>query len=88
MVRQLGKRKNVRVSNLIVPSASDETRRTCLMRALITAFLLAFVVTAVQTQHVTTCAAKPAPAAADPAPSPAALIARAKALELDTPTLL
>ena len=55
------------------------------MRALVTAFLLAFVVTGAQTQHLTTGAAKPAPSATDPAPSPAALIARAKALELNTP---
>ena len=55
------------------------------MRALVTAFLLAFVVTGAQTQHFTTGVAKPAPSAADPAPSPAALIARAKALELNTP---
>src|SRR5207244_206002 len=54
-------------------------------RALVTAFLLAFVVTGAQTQHLTTGAAKPAPSATDPAPSPAALIARAKALELNTP---
>jgi len=55
------------------------------MRALVTAFLLAFVVTGAQTQHFTSGAAKPAPSAADPAPSPAALIARAKPLELNTP---
>ena len=55
------------------------------MRTLITAFLLAFVVTSAQTQHFTPGAANPAPSAADPAPSRAALIARAKALELNTP---
>ena len=55
------------------------------MRALVTAFLLAFVVPGAQTRHFTTDAAKPAPSAADPAPSSAALIARAKALELNTP---
>jgi CubicO group peptidase (beta-lactamase class C family) len=55
------------------------------MRALVTAFLLAFVVTGAQTQHFTTVAAKSAPSAPDPQPSPAALIARAKPLELDTP---
>ncbi len=55
------------------------------MRALVTAFLLAFVVTAAHTQHFTAGAAQPAPSAADPAPSPAAMIARAKALELNTP---
>jgi len=55
------------------------------MRALVSAFLLAFVVTGAQTQHFTTVAAKSAPSAPDPQPSPAALIARAKPLELDTP---
>jgi Beta-lactamase len=55
------------------------------MRALVTAFLLAFVVTGAQTQHFTTVAAKSALSAPDPRPSPAALISRAKALELDTP---
>jgi CubicO group peptidase (beta-lactamase class C family) len=53
------------------------------MRALVTAFLLAFVVTGAQTQQ--TVATKSAPSAPDPRPSPAALISRAKALELDTP---
>ena len=53
------------------------------MRAFVTAFLLAFVVTGAQTQQIV--AAKPALPAPDPSPSPAALIARAKALELDTP---
>jgi CubicO group peptidase (beta-lactamase class C family) len=55
------------------------------MRALVTAFLLASVVTCARTQDFTTAAPKSAPAAPDPPPSPAALIARAKALELDTP---
>ena len=55
------------------------------MRALVTAFLLAFVVTGAQTQHLTTVATKSALSAPDPRPSPAALISRAKALELDTP---
>jgi hypothetical protein len=55
------------------------------MRALVTAFLLAFLVSGAQTQQFTTGSAKPAPPATDTAPSPAALIARAKALELDTP---
>jgi CubicO group peptidase (beta-lactamase class C family) len=53
------------------------------MRVLVTAFLLAFVATVAQTQQ--TVAAKSAPSAPDPPPSPAALIARAKTLELDTP---
>ncbi len=53
------------------------------MRALVTAFLLAFVVTGAQTQQ--TIAAKSRLSAPDPPPSPAALISRAKALELDTP---
>jgi len=55
------------------------------MRALVTAFLLAFVVTGAQTQQFPTGAPKLAPSAADPAPSRAALVARAKALELNTP---
>ena len=43
---------------LLCPSASAlETRRTYLMRALVTAFLLAFVVTGAQTQQFTTGAA-------------------------------
>jgi len=53
------------------------------MRAFVTAFLLAFVVTRAQTQQ--TVAAKSALPAPDPPPSKAALISRAKALELDTP---
>ena len=53
------------------------------MRALVTAFLLAFVVTGAQTQQ--TVAAKSALPAPGSPPSPAALISRAKALELDTP---
>ena len=55
------------------------------MRVLVTAFLLAFVVTGVQAQHSTTVAAKSALSAPDPPPSPAALLSRAKPLELDTP---
>jgi CubicO group peptidase (beta-lactamase class C family) len=54
------------------------------MRGLVTAFLLAFVVTGAQTQHFATVATKSALSTPDP-PSPAALISRAKALELDTP---
>jgi CubicO group peptidase (beta-lactamase class C family) len=54
------------------------------MRALLTAFVLAFVVSSAQTQQFTT-ATGATPVAADPAPSPAALILRAKPLELDTP---
>jgi CubicO group peptidase (beta-lactamase class C family) len=54
-----------------------------LMRTLITAFLLACLVTGAQTQQ--TGATKSALSAPDPPPNPAALIARAKALELDTP---
>jgi len=54
------------------------------MRALVTAFLLAFLVIGAQTQQFTNGAAKPL-SAPDPAPSPAAMIARAKALELNTP---
>jgi len=50
---------------------------------LVTAFLLAFVATVAQTQQ--TVVAKSAPSAPDPPPSPAALIARTKTLELDTP---
>ena len=55
------------------------------MRALVTAFLLAFVVTGAQTKHFATVATKSALSAPDPPPSPATLISRAKALELDTP---
>ena len=55
------------------------------MRASITAFLLAFVVTGAPTQHSATVTTQSALFAPDPRPSPAALIARAKALELDTP---
>ena len=53
------------------------------MRAFVTAFLLAFVVTGAQTQQ--TVAAESALPAPDPPPNPAALISRAKALELNTP---
>jgi CubicO group peptidase (beta-lactamase class C family) len=55
------------------------------MRALVAAFLLVFVASGAGTQHSTTIATKSAPSAPDPPPSPAALISRAKALELDTP---
>ena len=55
------------------------------MRASIAAFLLAFVVTGAPTQHSATVTTQSALFAPDPRPSPAALIARAKALELDTP---
>ena len=55
------------------------------MRAFVTALLLAFVVTGAQAQRSTTVATKSAPAVPDPRPSPAALISRAKTLELDTP---
>jgi CubicO group peptidase (beta-lactamase class C family) len=62
----------------------DKSGRTHLMRAFVTAFLLALVVT-VQAQQFTSVAINPGLSAPDPEPSPAALIARAKALELDTP---
>ena len=55
------------------------------MRALVTVFLLAFVVTGAEAQHLTTVAAKSVLSAPDPPPSPSALISRAKALELNTP---
>jgi CubicO group peptidase (beta-lactamase class C family) len=55
------------------------------MRVLVTVFVLAFVVIGAQTQHFTTVASKSGLSAPDPPPRPAALIARAKALELDTP---
>lgn len=55
------------------------------MRALMMAFLLAFLVTCAQTQQFTTGTAKPAPSVPDPPPNPEALISRAKVLELDTP---
>ena len=55
------------------------------MRALVTAFVLAFAVTGAQTKHFTTVATRSALSAPDPPPSPAALTSRAKALELDTP---
>jgi CubicO group peptidase (beta-lactamase class C family) len=54
-----------------------------LMRALVAGFLFASLVTGAQTQQ--TGATKSALSAPDPPPNPAALIARAKALELDTP---
>jgi CubicO group peptidase (beta-lactamase class C family) len=54
------------------------------MRALLIAFLLTLLVTGAQTQHSTTVPAKSALSAPDQEPSPAALIARAKALELDS----
>jgi CubicO group peptidase (beta-lactamase class C family) len=55
------------------------------MRALVTAFLLAVVVAGAQAQHSPTVSTKSALSAPDPPPSPAALISRAKPLELDTP---
>lgn len=55
------------------------------MRAFVSAFLLAFALADAQTQHFTTVAANSAVSAPAPPPSPAALIARAKAFELDTP---
>ena len=54
------------------------------MRTLLTAVLLMLLVTGAQTQHSTTAPAQSALSAPDPEPSPAALIARAKALELDS----
>jgi len=54
------------------------------MRALLTAFLLAFVVTDAPTQHFATVGAQSALSPPDPRPSAAALISRAKAIELDT----
>jgi CubicO group peptidase (beta-lactamase class C family) len=57
-------------------------RRTDLMRAL--TLLLALGVGSIQAQHVTG-GSKPVLSAPDPAPTPAARIARAKPLELDTP---
>lgn len=55
------------------------------MRVLVTAFLLASVVSGAQTQQGTAVEAKSTLSAPDPAPSPATLISRAKPLELDTP---
>jgi len=55
------------------------------MRVVIIAFLLALTVTAAQAQQLTTVAASEGLPAPDPAPSRAAMIARAKGLELDTP---
>jgi len=55
------------------------------MRVLVTAFLLASVVSGAQTQQATAVEAKSTLSAPDPAPSPATLISRAKPLELDTP---
>src|SRR3954451_19021016 len=52
------------------------------MRAFLTALLLAVVVTGAQAQQVAT---NPAMSGPDAAPSLAAMISRAKALELDTP---
>jgi CubicO group peptidase (beta-lactamase class C family) len=54
------------------------------MRALVTTLLLAFVVVGAQVQHFSTVADKSALSAQETRPSPAALIARAKPLELDT----
>src|SRR5215831_13543271 len=55
------------------------------MRVVIIAFLLALTVTAAQAQQLATVAASEGLPAPDPAPSRAAMIARAKGLELDTP---
>jgi CubicO group peptidase (beta-lactamase class C family) len=55
------------------------------MRALATVFLLAFTMIGVRAQQAANIASQSALSAPDPRPSPAALIARAKALELDTP---
>ena len=55
------------------------------MRVLVTAFLLASVVSGAQTQQATNVEGKSTLSAPDPAPSPATLISRAKPLELDTP---
>ena len=54
------------------------------MRVL-TGLFLALVITAAQTQNSTNSATKLTLSQPDPPPNPAALIARAKALELDTP---
>ena len=53
------------------------------MRAFLAAFLLALVAAGAPARQ-STAAAKPRAPEPDPAPSPAALIARAKPLELDT----
>src|SRR5262245_62864649 len=66
-------------------TASRSMRRDCSMRAFVTAFLLALVVTGAYAKQSTTIASRPVPTPADPEPSPAALIARAKPLELGTP---
>src|SRR5215469_11751137 len=55
------------------------------MRALVTAVFLALAVTGSQAQQLRIVAPKQGLSEPDPAPSPAAMIARAKALELDTP---
>jgi CubicO group peptidase (beta-lactamase class C family) len=61
----------------------DKSGRTHLMRVFVTAMLLGCVT--VNAQQSTTAAVNPGLSAPDPEPSPAALIARAKALELNTP---
>jgi CubicO group peptidase (beta-lactamase class C family) len=55
------------------------------MRAFITALLVALAVPGAQAHQFTAGAPKSGRSAPDPAPSPAAMIARAKALELNTP---
>ena len=55
------------------------------MRTFVAALFSALFAMGAQAQQPTAVAARPALSAPDPAPSPAALIARAKALELDTP---
>jgi CubicO group peptidase (beta-lactamase class C family) len=55
------------------------------MRAFITALLVALAVTGAQAHQFTAGAPKSGLSAPDPAPSPVAMIARAKALELNTP---
>jgi CubicO group peptidase (beta-lactamase class C family) len=64
---------------------ASEHEENHLMRAFVTAFWLALAVTGAQAQQSATLAEKPMLSARDPQPSPAALIARAKALELNTP---
>src|SRR5580765_9027686 len=55
------------------------------MRTLVTALLSALVTTGGPAQQSPAVAVQPALSAPDPAPSPAALISRAKPLELNTP---
>ncbi|HVO62089.1 MAG TPA: serine hydrolase [Terriglobales bacterium] len=54
------------------------------MRSVAAAFFFALVIAGAQTQQFPTVASKPPFTAPDPPPSPAALISRARALELDT----